>query len=94
MNCSSIVFSDHAISQMFKRSISVDEIKQIIETGKIINEYPDDKPYPSFLLLGFANNRVIHLVLARNLSDDYCVVITAYEPSADIWERDFITKKK
>ena len=94
MNCSSIVFSDHAISQMFKRSISVDHIRWIIESGEVINEYPNDKPYPSFLLFGYVSRRAIHLVLGRNLTDNNCVVITAYEPSLDIWETDFKTKRK
>ena len=93
MNCSSLVFSDHAISQMFKRSISVDSIISIIEKGEVINQYPTDKPYPSFLLLGNIAGRAIHVVLGKHISEDLCIVITAYEPTLDIWESDFKRKK-
>jgi len=94
MNCSSLVFSDHAISQMFKRSISVDGIITIIENGEIINQYPNDKPYPSFLILGFVKGRAIHVVLGKNISENTCIVITAYEPTLDIWESDFKSKRR
>jgi len=94
MNCKSIVFSDHAITQMFKRSIRVDDVKQIIEIGELISEYPNDKPYPSFLLSGLVNGRALHLVVAKNMSDNICTIVTAYEPTLDIWENDFKTKRK
>ena len=94
MNCNSLVFSDHAISQMFKRNISVDEVIGIIENNEVINEYPNDKPYPSFLLLGFVKSRAIHIVLGKNIKENWCIVITAYEPTLDIWENDFKRKRR
>lgn len=94
MNCNRLVFSDHAISQMFKRNISVDAITSIIENNEVINEYPNDKPYPSFLLLGYINSRAIHVVLGRNIPENLCIVITAYEPTLDIWENDYKRKRR
>jgi hypothetical protein len=44
MECNKLVFSGHIISQMFKRNISVDDIKGILEAGEIIMTYPDNKP--------------------------------------------------
>ena len=49
-----IFFSNHAVKQMFQRSISVEEVKFVLQNGVLVNEYPDDKPYPSRLL--FAMN--------------------------------------
>jgi hypothetical protein len=94
MLCDNIVFSDHAINQMFKRSISVDDVVNIIEIGEIIQEYPDDKPYPSYLILGFLNQRPLHIVMAKNDFENNCIIVTAYQPSTDIWNTDFKTKKK
>ncbi|MCA6369546.1 MAG: DUF4258 domain-containing protein [Cytophagales bacterium] len=34
MICKTLVFSDHAIDQMFKRAISVGDVKHVIETGE------------------------------------------------------------
>ena len=91
MVCSTIVFSDHAISQMFKRDILVDDVKEVIGKGEIIKEYPNDKPYPSYLMLDYVNNRPLHLVLAKDELDK-CIVITVYEPSQEIWATNFKTK--
>jgi hypothetical protein len=42
---------------MFKRNISVDDVKRGIEGGETIAEYPYDKPYPSYLMLASVNDR-------------------------------------
>jgi hypothetical protein len=44
MNCNKILFSDHIISQMFRRNISLDEVKFILNTGEVVREYVEDKP--------------------------------------------------
>ena len=93
MVCSAIVFSDHVISQMFKRDIFVEDVKQVINHGEVIKEYPNDKPCPSYLILGRVNQRPLHLVIAKG-DFDKCIIITVYEPSQDIWSANFKTKIK
>jgi len=39
---------------MFVRSIAVTEVRTVIEQGDTIERYPQDTPYPSRLVLGFA----------------------------------------
>ncbi|NOZ10063.1 MAG: DUF4258 domain-containing protein [Gammaproteobacteria bacterium] len=56
-------------------------------------EYPDDSPYPSFLVLGFVNSRVLHVIVARNPESNDCYVITAYPPNPDQWQPDFEKRK-
>ncbi len=46
-------FSLHAIDQTILHGISVSEIRGAIQTGEIIEDYPDDKYGPSCLILGF-----------------------------------------
>lgn len=46
-----IIFSNHAVKQMFQRNISIEEVKFILNYGSVINEYINDKPYPSRLCL-------------------------------------------
>ena len=94
MNCQTIVFSDHAISQMFKRDISVENVKQVIRSGETIAEYPNDRPLPSCLILGYTSIRPLHVVVARKDFNGQCIVVTAYEPTQDIWEINFRTKRK
>jgi hypothetical protein len=45
---------------MAERSFSPNTIKEVIQNGIIIKEYPDDTPYPSRLILGYDGNRPIH----------------------------------
>ena len=47
------------------RHVRVEEILQIIETGEIIEQYLDDTPYASCLILGYTRSgRPLHLVCA------------------------------
>ena len=94
MQCAEVLYNDHAVAQMFKRDIEIKDIRYTIEYGEEINRYPDDKPYPSYLIFGFVEKRPIHVVLARDEENERCIVITAYEPDNTIWDADFRTKKK
>jgi len=40
-------FSQHAVDQSILRRISVQELRECIESGEIIEDYPDDKYGPS-----------------------------------------------
>jgi len=45
--------SQHARIRMFQRNISTDDIKEAIMRGEMIEEYVEDEPCPSALVLGF-----------------------------------------
>lgn len=42
----------HVIKRCDQRGITLENIEQVILQGEIIEEYPDDKPYPSCLITG------------------------------------------
>ena len=65
----------------------------VVQNGETIKEYLDDKPYPSFLLIGKINNKIIHLLVGQNKMDEFCVLITAYEPDEKFWSDNFKKKK-
>lgn len=89
-----VKFSRHAIQQMFARSISKENVKHVIRNGITVINYPDDKPYPSKLMLGFVNERPLHVVLANVKIEKTVIVITAYEPDKNIWQDDFRKRRK
>lgn len=91
--CNKVIFSGHSIQRMFEREISVENIKQIIKTGLIITSYEDDKPYPSYLLLGFINKKPVHILVAKNKEENICIIITVYIPDKKLWNKDFKTKR-
>jgi hypothetical protein len=88
-----IVYRQHAIRRMFEREISADDVLSILRDGQTIESYPDDKPYPSRLILGTRESRPMHVVIADNLADDTKIVITVYEPDPVLWNDDFTTRK-
>jgi len=77
---------------MFAREIMVNDVESILENGEIIKAYPDDKPYPRALKMGYAGVRPLHIVTARNNLDNSCIIITVYEPDALIWKDGFKNK--
>jgi len=82
----SINWSAHALRTMFERDISRQAVKNIICTGEIIESYPHDRPFPSFLLLGFWRNLPLHAVVAYDTSGKWLYVITAYVPDEKHFE--------
>ena len=81
-----ILFLPHAIRQMsrFDRMISVQEIKNVIMEGEVIEDYPVDTRGHSCLIMGLdTSNRPIHLVCAPK--KDYLAIITAYLPDLEDW---------
>ncbi len=84
-----LIFRVHAIRRMFERRISEDAVRRILETGEVIESYPEDKPFPSNLLLGWEGSRPIHVVIARDDREKSIIIITAYEPDIAQWYPDF-----
>jgi hypothetical protein len=94
MICKETLFSDHAITQMFKRNISIDDVKCVLINGELIVTYFNDKPYPSYLLLAYTGIRPIHVLTGKDDILERCIIITVYEPDENIWEVGFKLKKK
>lgn len=84
-----IIFRTHAILRMFQRRIRETDVRFVLENGEIIQDYPDDDPYPSRLILGWKSQRPLHVVAAFPPSIDEVIVITVYEPDPLLWSEDF-----
>jgi hypothetical protein len=78
---------------MLKHGISSGEVRYVLESGERIEEYPDDTPLPSYLMLGIPS-RVLHVVAADSPVTQETIVITTYEPNAIEWELDFKTRRR
>jgi len=93
LKCKNFIYRKHALERILSRNINPVDIETAIKSGEIINEYPNDKPFKSYLVLGFINRNPIHVVISRDL-DGNCIVITTYMPDKKIWNKDFKTKNK
>ena len=77
--------SQHAVNQSIVRHIRVQELREAIMAGEVIEEYPDDKYGPSCLIFGFTlSNRPLH-VQCSYPSRPLVKIITLYEPDTKIW---------
>jgi hypothetical protein len=83
-----LVFRVHALQRMLERHISADDVRWVLESGETIAEYPDDRPVPSRLVLGWVLNEPLHVVAADDLDGDITVVISVYRPDPDLWSPD------
>ncbi len=90
----SLVFRVHAIQRMFERAITKEDVRQALATGKTIEAYPEDQPYPSRLVLGWVGTRPIHVVVADNQVQQETIVITVYEPDVAKWEAGFERRRQ
>jgi hypothetical protein len=88
-----LIFRVHAIQRMFQRRISEQDVRHVLATGDIIEDYPDDVPYPSRLVLGWRGQRPLHVVVATNPATQDQIVITVYEPDPAKWEAGFRKRK-
>lgn len=87
-----IQISDHCYKRCVERGVSYENIKTCIMHGEIIEDYPDDYPYPSALVLECTVGKPLHVV--AGLSEETLWIITAYHPDPDKWEADHKTRKE
>ena len=78
-------FSKHAVDQSIRRRIGVQEMLEAIANGEIIEEYPNDKYWPSYLIYGkTAEGRPLH-VQCSHPSRPLVKIVTLYEPDPARW---------
>jgi hypothetical protein len=89
----SIRWTDHAVKRLIQRDITRPEVKFVLSNGEIIEQYPDDYPYPSCLVLGITNERrYLHIVCGIGGGELW--IVSAYCPDTDKWEDDLRTRKE
>ena len=90
-----LLFLPHAIRQMSRpdRIIAPSEVREIINNGEVIEDYPENLRGHSCLILGFSKGeRPIHVVCSPK--EEYLAIITSYVPDPNEWETDFKTRKE
>ena len=50
-----VFISDHAVKRFRERGIKIKDVRTAVYSGEIIEQYPDDYPYPSCLILGLSS---------------------------------------
>lgn len=63
-----VTYRVHAVTRMFERGITEEEVHRVLSEGDVIAAYPEDQPYPSRLLVGggrFDRNFRMNLTFSR-----------------------------
>ena len=78
--------------RMYERNIKYSDIKLAIMKGEIIEEYPNELPYPCVLILGYdMTSNPLHVVVG--VGDWNIEIVTVYRPSLERWDVDYKTRK-
>ncbi|WP_314536970.1 DUF4258 domain-containing protein [uncultured Selenomonas sp.] len=88
-----VFITAHTVERFRQRGIRARDVRHAVHGGQIIEQYPDDYPYPSCLICGMTvEGRVIHVVM----SDEGTMsrIITVYFPDVDKWNSDFTVRKE
>lgn len=91
--CGQVIFTNHGFVRMQERGLLRDEVLRSLQTGRVINEYPDALPYPCYLVLSFVGLVPLHTVVAHDATHGDCLIITAYRPTLVDWLADFATRR-
>jgi hypothetical protein len=89
-----IQWRKHVLQKLAERGIQQDAIREVLLVGERIRDYREDRPFPSALFLGYIGSRPLHVVAGLDEINKQAFVITAYEPSLDVFESDYRTRKK
>jgi hypothetical protein len=81
------------VKRFLQRGIAQADVLHALSQGEIIEQYPEDYPYPSCLVLGISLQRdFLHVVCGSNQQELW--IITAYYPSPAIWNAGFRTRRE
>jgi hypothetical protein len=79
--------------RLIKRGITRDDVICALANGDLIEQYPDDYPSPSCLVLGVTvRGERLHVVCGLGEPDLW--IITAYYPNPARWNADFKIRKE
>ena len=86
--------TDHADEELANDEILDKDLFHSVLHGEIIEDYTDDKPFPSCLVYGKdQKERHIHSVWAYSARYDIAIVITGYIPDPNRWIENRIRRK-
>ena len=88
-----IEWQRHALERMMERNIRRADALEVLFSGALIEDYPDDQPFPSSLFFGWREVRPLHILAAFDGEKAQVFVITAYEPDLAHFETDLKTRR-
>jgi Domain of unknown function (DUF4258) len=89
-----VFWTYHVNMRLKHRFIRREAILESHASYEILEQYQEDKYFPSFLIRSVFRNDVIHIVFAVDQKEDNVRIVTAYLPDPAEWEEDFRTRRR
>ncbi|MBI2267537.1 MAG: DUF4258 domain-containing protein [Armatimonadetes bacterium] len=89
-----IQWTYHVNMRMRGRFISREAILEAVDSYEVIEAYPEDKYFPSYLVCARRLDVVFHVLFAVDVPGDSVRVVTAYPPDPEEWETDLTTRRR
>ena len=88
-----VIITIHAQERLRQRGIKAKDVRNCVMTGEIIEQYPDDFPFPSCFIFGKTiNGKILHVVASDEGTGSR--IITAYFPDNIKFEDDLKTRRE
>jgi hypothetical protein len=88
-----VFWTYHVNMRLRGRFIYRQAILQSNESYEIIEEYPNDKYLPSYLVYSEYQGDIFHILFAVDLEGVNVRIVTAYRPDPEDWEEGFRTRR-
>ena len=83
-------WQQHALIRIAERNIPQQVVLDIIANCDVLEDYPDDSPFPSALFMGVdGEGRPLHVVASIEIERQWVYIITAYDPDLRHFEQGF-----
>ena len=89
-----ILWTYHVNMRLGERPITRQMILDATDSYELVAAYPDDKYFPSYLLLGRTGDDAFHVLFGTDVPGRNVRVVTAYVPSSEEWEPDLKTRRR
>ena len=88
-----VIITIHAQERLRQRGIRAKDVRNCVMSGEIIEQYPDDFPFPSCLIFGYdVGGKILHVVMSDEGTESR--IITAYYPDNIKFENDLKTRRE
>lgn len=91
---SKVLWTYHASMRLARRTLTRADVFAAAAGFELVEAYPDDKYFPSYLVLGVVEAGPIHVLVATDVEGDNIRIMTAYRPDPAEWEADMRTRRK
>jgi hypothetical protein len=87
-------WQQHALQRLDERNLRQGQVVKALMASEVIEDYPQDYPFPSALVLGWIGRKPVHAVVAYDSERGFGYIVTVYFPDAENFLPDYRTRRQ